>query len=1211
MFRKGLAWCAVVLLLVWAAGFLLLPYVAKPLIVRALTDALQRPVSIRAIHFNPIKLVARIEGFTLGEAAGAEGNFASVEQLSVDLQARSLWERATVIDELIITGPQFKLVRNQDGSFNFADILALLQKPSSSPPARFVLHNIQLRAGHVALDDRLVEARHTVSDIHFSLPFLSNLPGAAQTSVEPVLQAKLNGAPISVKAQTTPFHPTRETRAQIDAKDVDVPAYLRYLPAKLNAELASGRLDAQLAVSFKQSPEQAPAVGVSGVAALHGVSLRALDKTPILSSPHLSLDLASADLATRKLVLRAVTLERPELHLTREKNGSLNLAKLLAPAPQKAGPAPAAASAAGAAPALAVEIAQIKLAGGLVHFVDKTLAKPFKTRLQQLDLGVTNFSTTPGQAASVEASFASDAGEQFQHSGKVVLAPFSAEGSAALRSLDLTRYRAYYENLVPVDLLAGKVDLSTRYRFEAGRQPQVLLSGLAGKLDALSLRQRGEKSPFLKVGTLSIQGGEFDLAKRSVSLEGLSTANGMLHAAVNASGQLDLAKLAAGPAGASSAASAKPIAAIKPAKAAKVGKETPWQFTLKRLTVEDYSARLQSITDGRISTLSADAISLRTANLSNRQSSKATLDLRAKLGKTGLLRASGGLVLAPLAANLTLDLRGLALVPLQPWFTDQLNLTVTDGAVSAKGTLALRSKPGGGGLLARFVGDAGIDNLATIDKATSEDLLRWRSLRLRQVNAATEPAVRLSIAEIALTDFFSRLVINRDGSFNFSEVVAGEEGTTQAGAPSAKPVATSVRPRAKRSVEMAAAPERAGPAAQINIGKVLLQDGHVDFRDNFIQPNYSAQLTGLSGSVAGLSSVPGALADIALKGSVDNQGQLDITGKVNPLSGNLYLELLAKLTDFELSPLTPYAAKYAGYGIEKGKLSFDVKYQVKDRRLTAENRLVLNRLTFGERIESPMATKLPVLFAVALLKDRNGNIELELPISGSLDDPQFSMGGIIVKAVINLLVRVVTAPFSMIAGLFGGADEGSHLEFDYGSAALQAAGETKLKSLARALSDRPSLKLDVAGRTDPVKDAEGLKQQALLRKVKLQKQKALVRQGESAPTVDAVTLATDEYPKYLAAAYDEEKIPGKPRNLIGMAKKLPVAEMEALLLAHITVSEDDLRGLANRRALDVKNYLVKSAAVESERIYIVAPRVIKAGEDKLRQSRVDFSLGAK
>jgi hypothetical protein len=814
--------------------------------------------------------------------------------------------------------------------------------------------------------------------------------------------------------------------------------------------------------------------------------------------------------------------------------------------------------------------------------------------VQDLDLTLKNFSTEPGKPASVDASFTTDAGETIKNSGQLTLTPFSAEGTAQIGRLDLKRYAPYYSGLVRFDVEEGALDVSTRYRLGGGGDSglQVVLSELTGKLDELRLRQHGEKSEFLKIGTLTLGGGELDLGKRSLTVDALTTENGSLMAIRDADGRINLANLKA-PSGRS-----KPAVATQSTAA--------WQFALKKLAVDGYAVKFQSTTAGKTATLLADAIKIRAENISTQKGGKAKVDLEAGLGKSGHLRANGNAAMNPFDANLNVDVKGLALVPLQPYFAEKINVTVTDGTVSTKGNLQLRAAPGGP-FKVGFVGDARVERFATVDKATAEDFLKWKTLRFRHVNAATQPSLRISIAEVALADFYSRLVVNPDGTFNLQGVLVNQEKAAEAPAKTASPAGESRADSASSTTPPASAVGK----PRITIGVMSLRGGQVNFHDHFIRPNYSANLTSLGGAVTGLSSDPNALADVAIKGQVDNQGQLDINGKINPLAGNLYLDLLAKLTDFELSPLTPYATKYAGYGIEKGKLSFDVKYHVENRKLSAENHLFLNRLTFGERVESPTATKLPVLLAVALLKDRNDNIDINLPISGSLDDPQFSMGGIIVKAIVNLIVKAVTAPFTLIANLFAGGPELSHLEFDYGSAALPPVAESKLKSIAKALYDRPGVKLDIAGRADPVNDAEGLKRQALEHKVKAQKLKDLIKEGESVASVEEMTITPEEYPKYLAAAYGQEKIPDKPRYFIGLAKKLPVAEMEALIIANIKVSDEDLRELANRRALGTKDFLVKAGPVESERIYIVAPQAPKPEQEKLKQSRVDFNLGAR
>jgi len=239
-------------------------------------------------------------------------------------------------------------------------------------------------------------------------------------------------------------------------------------------------------------------------------------------------------------------------------------------------------------------------------------------------------------------------------------------------------------------------------------------------------------------------------------------------------------------------------------------------------------------------------------------------------------------------------------------------------------------------------------------------------------------------------------------------------------------------------------------------------------------------------------------------------------------------------------------------------------------------------------------------------------IDVNLPISGSLDDPQFSVGGIILKVIINLITKAVTAPFALLGSLFGGGEELSFIEFEPGRADLDKTAREKIASLSRALENRPALKLDITGRVDPSPDTEGLRRRIMERKVKAVKFQRLVKQGNAPSSLDEVRIDPSEYHRLLKQVYSQEKFP-KPRNAIGLAKDLPVPEMENLLLSHITVTDDDLRQLGIRRARVVSDAIVKAGDVAAERVFILEPKLkIEAGEkgpaEKARASRVDFSL---
>jgi hypothetical protein len=310
----------------------------------------------------------------------------------------------------------------------------------------------------------------------------------------------------------------------------------------------------------------------------------------------------------------------------------------------------------------------------------------------------------------------------------------------------------------------------------------------------------------------------------------------------------------------------------------------------------------------------------------------------------------------------------------------------------------------------------------------------------------------------------------------------------------------------------------------------------------------------------------------------------------------------------ELSPATPYSGKYVGYVIDKGKFSFDVQYFIENKKLDSKNNIFIDQLTLGDKVESPGATKLPVKLAIALLKDRRGQIKLDIPVTGSLDDPQFSVWKIVIKVLLNILSKAATAPFALLGSLFGGGEELGYVEFDYGRDLLTEANAKKIDTLTKALQEKPSLRLDITGYVDVERDREGLKQYLLQKKVKTQKLKDLLKKSSESIAVDEVKIESEEYEKYLRLAYKEEKFP-KPRTMIGLEKTIPVEEMEKLMLTNTEVKNEDLRSLATQRSARVKDAILKTGQVEAGRLFVVEPKSLTPEKkEKLKESRVDFTL---
>ncbi len=751
-------------------------------------------------------------------------------------------------------------------------------------------------------------------------------------------------------------------------------------------------------------------------------------------------------------------------------------------------------------------------------------------------------------------------------------------------SLQKSEFHAATNNAHSVVASADEIKL-TGGTLNFSKELALLQPGV--EMTGFKLQQDDKKDAMVTVAALSIKNIALDLGKHNITLEEFISSGGHTQLKRNNTGAIDLIRLFAS----------------APDQAAANKNTPPFQFNVQKLALTDYNVHFSDAISGSPLDLNADAINLHAENISSQKDTLSNVTITLNLNKTGTVSAAGKLGINPLATQLALDINSIKLKPFQPYFTDLLNIIITDGTSSAKGDLIINTGNDGTPRVT-FNGDASIDRLATIDKLNEDDFLKWGHLRFNKLGLATQP-LSINIAEIGLSDFYSRLIIHADGTLNLQQIIKDQSNATpattgQATPPLATPekIATTPADRPK-----------------ITIAKLTLANGKVDFTDNFIKPNYDANITGLGGSVKGLSSTVSTLAEVALKSRVDNQGRLDISGKINPLSGNLFLDLMANLNDYELSSLTPYSSKYAGYNIQKGKLSFDVKYKIENSKLSAENHLFLNQLTFGDKVDSKDATNLPVMLAVALLKDRNGNIDINLPIAGSLDDPQFSMGGIIIKVIVNLLSKAITSPFALLGSLFAGGEELAFLEFDYGKYAITSNGESKLNNLAKALHDRPALKLDIAGQVDPEMDLDGLRQTMLERKVKIQKFNELHSKGSDITSVDAVIVETSEYVKYLTKAYKQEKIPNKPRNIVGLAKDLPVAEMEKLMRTNFQVTDNDMRELISNRAMEAKEYLINVGKIEPDRVFLVTPNALKSDQEKPaykgKLSRVNFSLGAR
>lgn len=1190
--RKILFWTAACLAVFTLVGFFAVPPILKSVLTKQLTAALRRDVSIREVRVNPFTLSATLRGVAVKEPKGPD-TFASFEELYVNLESSSLFRWAVVVKEIRLTKPFIRVVRRQDESYNFSDLLEgqEAQPTPATKPLGFSLNNIRITDGGVDFEDGPAQTKHTVRELNVGIPFLSTIPSQVETFVQPGLSAVINGTRYAIEGKTKPFADSQETTLDVDIADLDLPYYVAYVPRELlNFALPSGKLEAKLAIIFLRQRTTGPGLSVKGHIGLRDLALDDKTGNPVLRLPTLDVGLASVEPLVRKAHLSKISLQSPELTVRRGKTGVTNLETLL---PKQTPPREPADKTTSSGEPVVLDVDEIRIAGAKVLFSDQSTSMPFKTTLAPIDLTVLQLSTRPDAKGTYSLALKTEAKEDIALEGSLSLTPLLVDGKVEAKSIPLKKYAPYYYDLVRFDLESGKLDVSSRYRYAQGNgDPEVRASEAAISLSGLRLKTRDTDQEFLNIPALTIKNTALDLSHREVSIGSLSTQRGIVLVSRSHEGDVNLATLLPRATAAVSSLAPGPEAETPPGTPAEP--ERPWVVKAGTVSVNQYRIQVTDEAPHEPVSLAVEDVNLKAQNLSTAQNQTGKASLAFRLGN-GTFSSEGSVGLTPVVADLQLALKDLDIRPFQPYFTDRVKVTVAEGRVSTTGRLALSIKEPAG-LQATFTGETSISKFAALEKATAEDLLKWESLSLREISAGHNP-FSFHAKRVALADFFAKVVIQSGGTLNLQDILE-KDGQPQPA------------PTAPTEVKLETLPRpAAGSTGDIQIEEITLQGGHIQFSDRSLKPNYSADMMEIGGRVSGLSSEEASRAEVELRGRLNNSAPLEITGKVNPLKQDLFVDLRVRFTGMDLSPTSPYSGKYVGYSIEKGKLSFDLRYLIEKRKLESENKVFVDQLTFGEKVDSPTATSLPVKLAVALLKDRNGEIHLDLPVTGSIDDPKFDVWQVILQILGNLITKAATSPFALLGAAFGGGEELQYLEFDYGRTTISEQNAKKIETLASALSEKPSLKLEIAGHVDLEADREGLKQYLVQRKVKAQKLNDLVKQGSPAAPVDEVTVAPEEYEEYLTRAYRAEDFP-KPRNIIGMVKSLPVPEMEKLILTHIEVGEEDLRLLASQRANAVKEAMLRLGKVEADRLFIVQPKTL-APEKKENQkdSRVEFKIG--
>ncbi|WP_312254083.1 DUF748 domain-containing protein [Stutzerimonas nitrititolerans] len=883
-----------------------------------------------------------------------------------------------------------------------------------------------------------------------------------------------------------------------------------------------------------------------------------------LGFERLYLNLQWSSLWRRTLHLADVELDRLQSEVRFDENGTLNLSQLFAlpeseEAPEEAETEP-----------FALRVDRLQLTDGALHFEDRRPQEPIDMRLDALSFELLNFATRAEDAADAVLVANGPNGARLEWQGQIGLTPIASTGQLKVSNLDLATFWPYVREAAPLALRNGRLGFSSEYRLDLSEGTALVLENIEAALSPLDIDSL-DGEPLLRLEQLQISQTSLDLAKQQIVVGQVRSHKLESWVARERDGELNWQKLFA-----AQPADTAPTTADQPAAETEATDNgQPWQVLLNDVQLREYQLHLADRVPETEVALELGPLELDLQDFDSLGTSPFQLELATGIGRQGSLQAKGQLQLEPASGTLAVQTRDIDLRIAQAYLSPFIHLELRSGLLSSDLDVDLTSSEP---LAFEVNGAAEITQLHTLDTIKNRDLLKWQRLQLEGLKY-NHPE-RLTIGSIALQQPYARFIINPDLSTNVNDLLIDQ-------------------PQGQSTSQPPEASETSEPLA-IRIGGIKIDDGSANFADLSLTPPFITAVQELNGAIGTLDNQQQAAASVDIKGKVDRYAPVSIVGSLTPFDPMQSLDIATRFKQVELTTLSPYSSKFAGYRIRKGRLDLDLHYRIQQGQLNAENKVVLEQLQLGEKVDSPDAVDLPVRLAVALLKDTKGTISIELPVQGNLDDPQFSVMPIVWQTLRNLVLRAAQAPFKFIGGLVGGSQEDlSQVAFRPGTSELDAPARSALDTLVAALGERPALRLEVEGMSAPRMDGPLLAEQRLEQEYQSTWYSILQRRGDKVPaSARELVVPEDDKAVLLEGIYRSRLKRQPPAEWRELEDEERAARMRSAMIEHWSDNSSLLRRLAQQRASSIKDYLVEQGLAD-QRVYLLDTGTTEAEDNRV------------
>lgn len=813
-------------------------------------------------------------------------------------------------------------------------------------------------------------------------------------------------------------------------------------------------------------------------------------------------------------------------------------------------------------------IGHFLLSDGRISVIDQT-AGGFESEFGPVNIEINDLRTIPDHSGAQTVSILTRDGDHIEWKGTLQAVPFASKGRLTITGTGLTDALTYAEHFLPFKVTIDGVDI--RLDYETGLRDGSLfftVDNLTAGVDDTRVVPQSTGLEVLSVGSMSLAGGMLRWPEQTARVESVQIDGLSLNAGLLSDGSLDLLQL---------------VPATGEEQDDSDAAAAPWVIEVGSFRVPDGAVHLSDATVSPPARVSMNPLEVSLRDIDNRAGTEIPVEFKTQLSSGGQAAYEGVLQILPdLRTRGEVSLESVRLDVAQPYVQTVARVNIKDGAVSMTGDLEHHPEQP-----ARLIGSLRVSELSIHDDQLDEQLLAWDALNIDRIKADLA-ANRLETSQLEFEGLFGRLHIAEDLSTNVSDLLVESSG---------------------------AEPPEAQAMPELQLGGIVFSDSALDFSDFSLPLPFRANIKHLQGEISTLSTTSSEPAAIALEGQVNDYGEALIEGQLNPWAPTERAQIDMTFRNLELSRLTPYTVQFAGYAIDDGRMALDLGYQLDQRKLNGENNIVIQDIVLGEKVDHPDAGSLPMGLAIALLTDANGVIDLDLPVDGDLDNPEFKISSIVWQALGNLITKAVTAPFRLLGGLVGiDSEDFGTLRFAAGRSDLSPADREQLLKLAEAMQQRPELTVEIAGVYDTALDTEALKSDAA---------EALIEQRAEQLPIGTEEVSTEHEKRVLEALLAEQLPSLDLGSLQADMSTLPegseepvldlpayVAALKDRLTAAQSVSTADLVALANSRAQSALNALNESSLEIPLNATLAEPREAEGDDDREVPLELGVSAGS-